>query len=354
MNTQSNLAFSVMLANMGITYGVDTVEKTFAVSPTVQQKLVDKIVAGNSFLRDINYVIVDQIKGEKVIGAVSQAPGSRTDTSDSGERTTTSLLSLGSQDYELHPTNYDTHLRYATMNAWAKFKDFQQRYSQWIMQARTASIIKVGWYGESAATTTNATNNPNGEDVNIGWLQKLRAYNSGSQFFSAGAADDGETPPVSLNQIRIGSGTGNDFVNLDSAVHACLSMIDPIHQTDDLVAIIGSELVSDEKQRVLTAYGSKPTEKERSEAEAVTSIYAGLPYVKVPGFPARGLLVTALKNLSYYEQEGSERKQVVDNPKKDRVENYTQVASGYVVENEEAAAAFEFKNVKLWDGTNWV
>lgn len=338
MKKPTALAFAVLTANMAKTYGVepDEISKSFSVVPTVQQMLVDKMRESNAFLRDINYVVVDEIKGQKVIGAVNHVPGSRTDTSTTGERETSDILALGSQNYELHPTNFDTHMRYATMDAWAKFTDFMQRYSNWVLTARAASIIKVGWYGESAAADTDAVTNPNGEDVNIGWLEILRNYNSGAQFFSEGGT---------AGQIRIGP--GGDFANLDTAVQSCKDMIDPMYHSDDLVAIVGDDLISDEKARLYSSWGGTPTEKERAEADAVTRIYAGLRRVRVPGFPARGLMVTALSNLSYYEQEGSERRQIIDNPKKDRVENYTSVNSGYVVENEDAAAAFEFKNVKL-------
>lgn len=57
-----------------------------------------------------------------------------------------------------------------------------------------------------------------------------------------------------------------------------------------------------------------------------------LPAVRVPYFPPNGLLVTRLDNLSIYYQEGTRRRNIVDNAKRDRIENYESSNDAYVVE----------------------
>ncbi|MCO1337035.1 phage major capsid protein, P2 family, partial [Microbulbifer sp. OS29] len=189
------------------------------------------------------------------------------------------------------------------------------------------------------------TTYPNGEDVNKGWLQKLREYNGGSNWF------DGSTGTKVLNEIHIGA--DGDFENLDSALLALKQMIHPSHRgAKDLVAIVGEDLIAEEKAALYKAYGQNPSEKERVEKEVVTKVYAGLPVeTNVPNFPARGILITSLDNLSYYYQSTSMRRQVTDNPKRDRIEEYNSVNDGYVIEDEEKAAGMEFANVKLPDGS---
>jgi hypothetical protein len=78
-------------------------------------------------------------------------------------------------------------------------------------------------------------------------------------------------------------------------------------------------------------------------ADIVTSQkrLGNLPAVRVPYFPARGLLVTKLENLSIYWQEGSRRRTVLDNAKRDRIENYESVNDAYVIEDLECAALAE-------------
>ncbi|MRB85158.1 capsid protein, partial [Bacillus thuringiensis] len=58
-----------------------------------------------------------------------------------------------------------------------------------------------------------------------------------------------------------------------------------------------------------------------------------LPAVRAPFFPANAMLITRLDNLSIYWQSGSRRRSVIDNPKRDRVENFESVNEAYVVED---------------------
>ena len=340
MKTQSKKLFTAMMAVMATTYGVPSVSEEFSVVPSVAQKLQDAITQEVDFLNRINIVPVDELKGQKVLGGVSNLVGKRTNT-DTTDRQTQDLLSLGEQNYELFFTEFDVHLKYSQIDSWAKFPDFQERYGKWVRKAIAHARIRTGWYGTSAAAVTDPGANPMGEDVNIGWLQLLRDYKSGKQWFTEGA-----TP----GEIRFGE--GGDFKNLDSAVHAVKQMINPIHRgASDLVCIVGEDLVAEEKAALYESLGRKPSEKERVEKEVVSKVYAECPLVAdVPNFPPRGLLVTSLDNLSIYYQADSWRRNVQENPKRSRVDDYNSVNEGYVVDDEEKAAGWEFDNVTMPDG----
>lgn len=78
------------------------------------------------------------------------------------------------REYRLFDTEFDTKLPWAMIDNWSKFPDFAQRYSRHVAISVALSRISVGWNGLAAAASTNREANPNGEDVNIGWLQKLR------------------------------------------------------------------------------------------------------------------------------------------------------------------------------------
>lgn len=67
---------------------------------------------------------------------------------------------LGKEGYECVQVNYDTHIRYAKLDAWAKFKDFQTRISGAIVERCALDRIMIGFNGTSAAADTNITNNP--------------------------------------------------------------------------------------------------------------------------------------------------------------------------------------------------
>lgn len=334
------LAFCIAMAT---TFGVESVAEQFSVAPTIAQTLHEKIVEEDTFLAKINTFPVDELKGEKVLGAVSGVVGKRTNT-DENDRVPQEVLALGSKDYQLYSTEFDTYIKYATVDAWAKFPEFQELYAKWVRKAIAMARVRTGWYGTSAATVTNKATNPNGEDVNKGWFQLMREYDGGSQWLSAGGT---------ANQIRIGE--GGDYPNLDAAVHDCRQMLDPIfRERDDLVAFIGSDLLAADKASLYVKQGSTPSEKERIANELVTKTYGGLSVNTPSGFPSRGLFITTYDNLSWYYQDTSVRRQVVDNPRRNRVEDYTSVNDGYVVENEEMAAGFEYKNIKIKEGAAWV
>ncbi|STH27919.1 P2 family phage major capsid protein [Escherichia coli] len=55
--------------------------------------------------------------------------------------------------------------------------------------------------------------------------------------------------------------------------------------------------------------------------------------MRAPFFPPNALLITRLDNLSIYWQEDTRRRSVIDNPKRDRIENFESVNEAYVVED---------------------
>lgn len=343
MKKETRKKFSALCKNMASQYEVDDVSKSFAATPSLEQKLTDKVTEQSSFLQQINVLGVDELKGEKILGSVTGMLGKRTNTLVT-PRLTANLLNLDTKGYECVKTEYDVHLLYATLDAWAKFKDFEQRFSMYVRKAMALARIKVGWHGTSVAVTTDGNANLNGEDVNKGWVQHLREYNSGAQVFDEGAT---------ANTIRVG-GDG-DFANLDGLVYGVLQNVSDVHRDGgDLVAILGRDLLAYDKTQLYTAQGATPTEKERVENATVTRTYGGLPAMSVPFFPARGLFITSLDNLSLYFQNGAVRQKVNDNAERDRVDHFNTLNEAYVVEDLEKAATIEAGNVALWNGTAFV
>jgi len=66
-----------------------------------------------------------------------------------------------------------------------------------------------------------------------------------------------------------------------------------------------------------------------------------LPAVTVPFFPANAVLVTSFDNLSLYYQDSARRRTIVDNAKRDRIENFESSNDAYVVEDLGRAAMAE-------------
>ena len=229
MRQNTRLKFNQMCDKLAASYGVPSMNVQFAVEPTLQQRLQDKIVEQSTFLPKIYFVPVDELAGENVLGSASGPVSGRSDTTkDSVERVPRDVLGLVSYKYQLRQTNSDVFMRYATMDAWAKFPDMAERYARYV-QARIANDRElVGWYGTSAADTTDLSSNPLLQDVNKGWLQYIR------DAIPQNILAEGET----TGELRIGSEDGADWTNLDVAVNDLVQGI-PTYMRTGLVALIG-------------------------------------------------------------------------------------------------------------------
>ena len=341
MRQKTRLKFHQMCDKLAASYGVPSMNVQFAVEPTLQQRLQDKIVEQSTFLPKINIVPVDELAGENVLGSASGPVSGRSDTTkDSVERVPRDVLGLVSYKYQLKQTNSDVFMRYATMDAWAKFPDMAERYARYV-QARIANDRElVGWYGTSAADTTDLSSNPLLQDVNKGWLQYIR------DAIPQNILAEGET----TGELRIGSEDGADWANLDVAVNDLVQGI-PTYMRTGLVALIGTELIAREKAALLAQMGRTPTEKAAINSALVS--FGGLPWESPSNFPARGLVVTSYDNLSIYVQDGSWRRHILDNPKKDRVEDFNSRNEGYVVEVPEKFVGIEPAAVVFYGEKTW-
>lgn len=336
LSQAARLKFSALAVAIATTYGVETVREEFNVTPTHAQTLNDKITHSSAFLSRINVIPVSEIKGEKVMLGTSGTVTGRTDTSDA-DRVARNVLGLDGQGYELFETHSDVALKYASIDAWAKFPNFPQRYSAAVQKQIALDRIMIGWNGTSAAATTDRVANPLLQDVNKGWLQIARDQ-APEQILAEGAKVAGK--------IQIGA-TG-DYANLDALVHDVSLMIDEeFRDGGDLIAIVGRELLAHDKAKLYAAQGDTPTEKERIEMAQVIATYGGLPTFTCPHFPSRGVVVTSWDNLSIYFQDTSWRRYIQENPKRSQVEDYNSRNEGYVIEQLGKFAAIESANVEF-------
>lgn len=334
MRNDTRKLFNAYLQQIATLNGVDDVTTKFAVEPTVAQKLESRIQESSDFLSKINVISVTEQSGEKVGLGVSGPVASTTDTT-AQDRQTRDLSALDARGYFASQTNFDTHIRYAKLDAWAKFPDFQARIRDAIIKRCALDRIMIGWNGTARAATSNPTANPLLQDVNIGWLQKMRAENAARVMTEVQAAS---------GKIQVGA--GKDFENIDALVFAMVNeFLEPWYQEDsELVVICGRKLLAD-KYFPIVNQNHAPTETLAADLVISQKRIGNLPAVRVPYFPANGLMVTRLDNLSIYAQEGTRRRTVVDNAKRDRIENYESVNEAYVIEDLGCAAMAE--NIEL-------
>lgn len=334
MKTLTRQAFNALCKAYCTGYGVPSVKESFSLTPSVEQKLQDKIVEKSTFLKDINVITVDDLQGQNILGSVTGPVSGRTDTTIEGkERTPRDVLGLEPFEYQLHQVNSDVYMTYRTMDAWAKWADFQNRYTNNVQKQIASDRELVGWYGEQAAKDTDLETYPLMQDVLPGWMQYMRDRKPGN-IISTGKKAAGE--------IRIGP--GGDFPNLDAAVNDMLQGI-PKWKRKGLIVLVGDELIARERAALYEKQGDTPTEK--NSINTAMSKLGGLDWETPSNFPGRGLNITNKKNLSIYVQEGSWRRHLKDKPEKNRVEDFNSRNEGYVVEDVEQFVGMEFDNVKL-------
>ena len=298
------------------------VGKQYAATPTIAQTLNEKIIEdGNWFLNMINTIPVSEISGEKVFLGLSGSVTGRTDTSGANERAASNLVDLNGDLYALKKTDSDVALRYSTIDAWAKFKNFRELYSKAVRQAIGNDRLKIGFVGISAAADTVAVDL---SDVNIGWLEQIRLYNAGAQYVL------GNGTGIEPGAVVLG---GVNFPNLDSLVYSALNTIEIQHREDpDLVVFVGRNVMQAAKGSYYDNQGATPTEKQVMAEKKTFDTYGGLVAYTPPFFDPDSILVTSINNLSIYWQESSWRRQQLDNPKKDQYEDFNTRQEGYVVE----------------------
>ena len=151
-------------------------------------------------------------------------------------------------------------------------------------------------------------------------------------------------------------GDGGAYGTLDALVFDMMSsLLDPWYVGgDDLVLILGRELWVNHG---LTLYNENRSATERNALQVwlAQQAVAGLQTVSVPFFPARGAVITSYDNLSLYFQTGAVRRAIIDNPKRDRVEEYLSSNDAYVVEDYGKFAGIRAGSVKLKNAAGeWV
>jgi P2 family phage major capsid protein len=323
MKNPTRIAYAAYLTTVAQLNGVANATEKFTVAPSVQQTLEDKIQESSGFLASINVIGVTDQEGEKIGLGIGGTIAGTTDT-NAKDRNPVDPSNLEGSGYKCTQTNFDTALKYAKIDMWAKFPDFQTRMRDAIIKRQALDRILIGFNGRSRAATSDRAANPLLQDVNKGWLQHYRE-DAPARVMAAGA-----TPGA----VRVGTEAGADYANLDALVFdAVNNLVDPVHQEDtELVVICGRNLLADKYFPILNQ-AQPNTEAAAADLIISQKRIGGLQAVRVPGFPANTVMVTRLDNLSIYYQEGGRRRTVVDNAKRDQVENYESSNDAYVVED---------------------
>lgn len=157
MRPTTRFKFNAFLTRVAELNNVDAsdMNKKFTVEPSVSQTLMTRVQESSDFLTRINIVPVGEMKGEKIGVGVTGSIASTTDTAGGDERETADFAALDAEGYECGQINYDFHIRYNTLDLWARYEDFQARLRDAIIKRQALDRIMVGFNGTSRAKTSN-------------------------------------------------------------------------------------------------------------------------------------------------------------------------------------------------------
>ena len=322
MRNETRLAYNGYLAHVAKMNGVDSAAVKFNVEPSIQQKLETAIQEATTLLGRINVIGVTEQSGEALLLGVNGPIASRTDTANGNRRNPGRREQLTKDSYTCKQTNFDSAFPYALLDAWAKFPDFQVRLTGAIAQRQGLDRIMIGFNGTSAAAATDPAANPLRQDVNIGWLQKIRTSAPDR------VLDEGAT----AGKVTIGA--AGDYKTLDGLVYDNVQMLDPWHRNNPNLVVMVSRNLLHEKLLNAVEKGATSNVEENAAGEIVNRArLGGLPIVDAPYFPDGTVLITTLNNLSIYWQEGARRRHIKDEPEYDRIADYQSSNDAYVIED---------------------
>jgi len=323
MRNETRKVFTSYLSQVALLNAVASASEKFNVEPTVQQKLETAIQESSGFLQRVNVLGVTEKDGEALLLGVNGTIAGRTDTSNSNRRNPRDVHGLTKDAYACKKTDFDVAFPYALLDSWAKFPDFQARLSNSVAQRQALDRIMIGFNGTSAAASSNRETNQLLQDVNVGWLQKVRA-----------GAPDRVLDEVVAASGKVTVGATGDYKSLDGLVYDAVELLDPWHRKHpDLVVLVDRGLLHSKLLAAVEKGASSNVEENAAEQIVTKARLGGLPIVDAPFFPDGTVVVTTLSNLSIYFQEGARRRHIKDEPEYDRIADYQSSNDAYVIED---------------------
>lgn len=311
--------------------GVADTAQWFSVDPARAQEVTLLMQQeAQPFLGLVSVLPKPEKSGDVIYIGADDFAASRTNTNLEGhERTPRTVHGKYKNTYDMSPVEIDVAIKYSELDSWAMFPNMYDLWAAKVRLTQANSILKVGWYGESAASESDINTNTNGEDVLPGWLHLIRSN----------ATTIGDLPGIaqyvdgSGGAVVLGSGNADGFPNLDYLVSTAQTRLDIVYRyAPDLVALIGPDLVAHEQNMMWFKNGRKPENKSLLNSDGtLTKNFGGLPSYSPPFFPTGTVLITALSNLHHYYQPTSVRRLVRDWAPKNQYEDFNSANRCYAI-----------------------
>lgn len=316
-------------AGMAEQMGARDPSRFFSLNDPQENALRLAMLESVEFLDMITCLDVDQLSGQVISVGASQLHTGR-----NADGRFVRQVGVDGNTYDLVETDSCAALRWDLLSVWAnagkeenEFFNLVQTFST---QAFALDMLRIGFNGTHRAPTTDAKANPNGEDVNIGWHERMKTLLDGNQIM---------TDKVVLDQA-------GDYKSLDAMAQDLINAKIPAQYRNDprLVVLVGADLVAAEQYRLYQA-ADRPTEK--IAAQMLGSTIAGRKAIIPPFMPGKRMVVTPLSNLHIYTQRNTRQRKSRFEDDRKQFENSYLRNEGYAIEVPELYAAIDESAVTI-------
>lgn len=322
LSKQAVEASSQFIAKQSDLHGIssDAIESGthFTLEADRETEWLTAVQNSNAFLAKLDVDTCDAQVVDNLNGEDMDLASGRTDT-ESKDRTTTSLAGIKNVRYTAETTQHDTHITFKEYNRWARQN--RRKFQSYISAKRSASkgndMMKIAWHGEKVAAKTDKKANPLGQDVNIGFIQRVKTHYPQNHI-------DGKAEKITI-------GKGGTYPSLDAAAIAMKALI-PKELQNGLELYASDEFFIDRDMK-LVEKATVTEAGDKSLQKVFTTVAGGIHAETPPFFPDECLILTSPKNLAIRTQEQSVQVGMVKNHPRSREEFYHESNEFYAVKD---------------------
>lgn len=319
----------------------------FSIIPPQETALRLALMEANWFLPLIHVRETAQIRGQVIdVGNPGLFTGRKNGryTKDVG---------VSGNTYQLYKTDSCARLPWEMLADWIHSgttdEEFIALVAEFTIRSYANDIVRIGFNGTHVAPVTDEDTYPNGEDVNIGWHQIAKNFDT--LHANPATPDEDRIPgftPRVLNPGPITLGPTGDVKTLDALASLLISTTIPAQFQSDpsIVLLVGHDLVAAEQFRLFQEAG-KPT--ENIAAQMLANTVAGRRVHVAPFLPGKRIAATTLQNLQVLTQRGTQQRRAEHVQDREGFENAWWRMQGYALGHPMMYGAFDDDVIEIED-----
>jgi P2 family phage major capsid protein len=325
------------------------------VTPQEAQRIEQKLREQYAFLGMINTIFTNDSAGEIIHWSNAKTLSKRTTVAlTNGDlRRPEAVSAPTGRDYALTDHEMDVVVTWNEILRWGeKSGEVFSEYRNFITRSRAASILRVGFWGQSynALVNSNIGTHTMGEDVKKGWLQYMIENNPSNVLGIAASTTD----PKGYTIDPIDIGTSGDFPSIAALVAYMKNTIDRLYRNDTGIrAIVGTELGTYDTTKMTSTAGNTPTERQAVETLLSLSTAAGVPMYNPDEFPERALMLVNPMNLQRMVQNDSQERRIEIRDEKKGIVDWAFLKDWYGIGAVEGCAMVHPDAIRFLVGSTW-